>query len=809
MELVGQTGTLTDDVRSPLHGSTPRHFWDALRQIVSREQLPSQEEDSRQEEERRRRVRQELHEIQANVDLFCDCLRFGSASTVASSDVIADLLPELHAARARLVAMVSEPANDEHGHGLVTEARRLQHDVTVALATYNARRGAAASPASVPTPEHAPLPAPTPVRVADEGLTSPSPPPARGPRRRLHSTLEELRFPTHRPVWCVVAAVGCTLLLILEVQHNGWVVQPLTCPTVAANGQPAFADGSACEANLMLGPSIRTLEAMGAKNDVLIFEGHEWWRLLSCCWLHAGAFHLLLNLLSIFALGVPLERTFGFVRTCLLYMCSGLVGSLASAVFLPGVISVGASGSVYGFIGAYWADVALNHGARGTCKDAGVCGLLAGTLPSLAVGLTPWVDNFMHLGGALTGGALATVMLPAISASARRRPISPMVATSPLSRRRSSLDAMPLPSVDDDAPVALPVRAIRSPSRAIGSPLHGTRSPMRALRPAAEVHVDANCRRHLEHANPVGPGPLASDGLQRAACRAAPPMALEAPASPPTSPPPSRLEEGVASVAAGGKELERGNENVREHANEDAYKNVEAAALAAEAAALAAEEEALAAEEAALEAEEERALAAAAPLELSIPLDETDICTPLTPIGSLSCRATSTRRLPSRRAATPRPLPRHSVARAARPCSRPRWVRSIWLHSGYSELNTPQRGIVSCAATLLVAIFVASASAASTPTVQRLLRACEVCTKVNCIEIDWFSGQPWWSCCVVAIPGTCSITQGNASLHANCNVTGLPAFSAACDLTDPWCSWEPADQASTNRVCKRLCVDCK
>lgn len=48
--------------------------------------------------------------------------------------------------------------------------------------------------------------------------------------------------------------------------------------------------------------------------------------------------------------GVGLERAFGFWRTCLLYMYSGLLGTVLSTVFLPGVLSVGASGSMFGLV---------------------------------------------------------------------------------------------------------------------------------------------------------------------------------------------------------------------------------------------------------------------------------------------------------------------------------------------------------------------------------------------------------------------------------------------------------------------------
>jgi membrane associated rhomboid family serine protease len=83
---------------------------------------------------------------------------------------------------------------------------------------------------------------------------------------------------------------------------------------------------------------------------------------------------------------------------------------MVSVVLLPGVLSLGASASVFGLVGATWADVILNHLARGRIHDSGIIGLIFITIVNLLIGLTPWVDNFMHLGG-LVAGLLIGLML--------------------------------------------------------------------------------------------------------------------------------------------------------------------------------------------------------------------------------------------------------------------------------------------------------------------------------------------------------------------------------------------------------------
>ena len=206
----------------------------------------------------------------------------------------------------------------------------------------------------------------------------------------------------YRPVFCALAFLGCTVVFIFQIRTNGWIFQPMTCPATC-NGRPCNEDGTPCEANLMLGPTVEVLDRMGAKNDAAIFERGEWWRVVSCNWLHAGVIHLLFNMAAIYQLGVDLERAFGFWRIGTLYLAAGIFGTIVSIVFLPGTLSVGASASVFGLVGAAWADVLINFAARGTLRGSGACGLLFATLLNVCVGLTPWVDNFMHLGGLVAG----------------------------------------------------------------------------------------------------------------------------------------------------------------------------------------------------------------------------------------------------------------------------------------------------------------------------------------------------------------------------------------------------------------------
>ncbi len=97
--------------------------------------------------------------------------------------------------------------------------------------------------------------------------------------------------------------------------------------------------------------SYEVLLRMGAKYNPRIWMG-EYWRLLSPLFLHAGYAHFLINSFALFQLGRVVERLFGKVRFVFLYFFSGLLGSALSTIFRPEIISVGASGALFGLLGA-------------------------------------------------------------------------------------------------------------------------------------------------------------------------------------------------------------------------------------------------------------------------------------------------------------------------------------------------------------------------------------------------------------------------------------------------------------------------
>src|SRR5690606_40325500 len=77
----------------------------------------------------------------------------------------------------------------------------------------------------------------------------------------------------------------------------------------------------------------------------------QWWRLVSCMFVHIGLLHLGVNLWALYAIGPLVERMLGHVGFVLLYFISGCLASFASVWFSPMVVSAGASGALFGLVG--------------------------------------------------------------------------------------------------------------------------------------------------------------------------------------------------------------------------------------------------------------------------------------------------------------------------------------------------------------------------------------------------------------------------------------------------------------------------
>jgi rhomboid protease GluP len=159
------------------------------------------------------------------------------------------------------------------------------------------------------------------------------------------------------------------------------------------------------------GTDIRALVDLGAKVNPYIASG-EVWRLFTATLLHDGIIHLLFNLYALFALGPMLEAYIGPVRFTVIYVLGGLFGSLLSYAFSQS-ISVGASGAIFGIIGAttvYFFRYRHNFGAQGR---AILQNMIVVIVINLLFGFSSgFIDNWGHIGGLLGGAIVAIGLVP-------------------------------------------------------------------------------------------------------------------------------------------------------------------------------------------------------------------------------------------------------------------------------------------------------------------------------------------------------------------------------------------------------------
>ncbi len=154
------------------------------------------------------------------------------------------------------------------------------------------------------------------------------------------------------------------------------------------------------------------LIANGAKYNQAILEG-QYWRFVTPIFLHANILHMSLNMLNLIVLGVFVERIYGHLRFLLIYLVTGVISIIASFYFAPQEISVGASGAIFGLVGAYSLFVFIHRKAfRGSGIPA-LSWLVLIVGINLSIGLIiPNVDNYAHVGGFLTGCILGLFFAP-------------------------------------------------------------------------------------------------------------------------------------------------------------------------------------------------------------------------------------------------------------------------------------------------------------------------------------------------------------------------------------------------------------
>lgn len=163
-------------------------------------------------------------------------------------------------------------------------------------------------------------------------------------------------------------------------------------------------------------------DMLSAGNEAWLYKGclsweriadfHEYYRIFTAMFLHMGIDHISGNMLSLLMIGAPLERAVGHGPYLVIYLVSGICGNLTSAMYSEYInsnsISVGASGAVFGVMGAVLFMVLYT---RGRMEGMSFTQIVIIVFINLYYGLTTeGIDNSAHIGGLLSGFVLCALL---------------------------------------------------------------------------------------------------------------------------------------------------------------------------------------------------------------------------------------------------------------------------------------------------------------------------------------------------------------------------------------------------------------
>ena len=176
--------------------------------------------------------------------------------------------------------------------------------------------------------------------------------------------------------------------------------------------------------SMLSNPSGPDLVRWGANFGPLTVSG-QWWRLLTCVFLHGGLLHIAFNMWCLWDLGRLAESIYGHWTFAVVYLICGVGSSLASVWWNPSVLSVGASGAIFGIAGALIASFYLGEFSL---PRAAISGMMRSVVMFVGYNLffgavIARVDNAAHVGGLVVGlalGALIALVAPQHDAVVRR-----------------------------------------------------------------------------------------------------------------------------------------------------------------------------------------------------------------------------------------------------------------------------------------------------------------------------------------------------------------------------------------------------
>src|SRR5450755_3760274 len=158
--------------------------------------------------------------------------------------------------------------------------------------------------------------------------------------------------------------------------------------------------------SLTAGINGEILYRLGALYPPAIFQGNQWWRLITAMFLHGSILHIGFNMWVLWDIGPVIEEVYGSARYLFIYTLTGIIGFVLSA--FRGNFSVGASGALLGLVGVM---LAITTKRGGAAMQAQRSRLIFWIVIIFAQGLLPGlnVDNWAHFGGLASGFLLGRI----------------------------------------------------------------------------------------------------------------------------------------------------------------------------------------------------------------------------------------------------------------------------------------------------------------------------------------------------------------------------------------------------------------
>lgn len=153
---------------------------------------------------------------------------------------------------------------------------------------------------------------------------------------------------------------------------------------------------------------VNILLLFGANEPFLVLKRDQYWRLVTSMFLHIGLSHLLYNSFALYLFGTRIEKYYGKIKFLFIYFISGVFGSIAS-IFFSNTVSAGASGAIYGLLGAL---LFLAYKTNKEIEGLNTYTILVMALIGIGLGwIMPSIDNAAHLAGFLSGLFTGKILL--------------------------------------------------------------------------------------------------------------------------------------------------------------------------------------------------------------------------------------------------------------------------------------------------------------------------------------------------------------------------------------------------------------